>query len=98
MLLYYGGFKEFNDCAIRLAKNYNEYEVTAAKGYEDVTGKRMQYRDAIQVLTVHAYNSAVKFFTPGGVHKQHLTALGLSFLEAAYFFGSRVPRRMFHRP
>ena len=41
-----------------------------------------------KILTVCAYNSVVKFFAPGGVHKQHLMALGLSFLEVAYFFGS----------
>ena len=49
----------------------------------------MQYPHAIQALTVHAYNHTVKFFAPGGVYKGHLTALGLSFLEVAYFFGSQ---------
>ena len=87
MRLYYGKYKDFNDCALRLMRNYNEYEVTVTRGFEDEANKRMQYRDAVKVLTVRAYNSAVNFFTPGGVHKQHLTALGLSFLEVAYFFG-----------
>ena len=53
----------------------------------------MQYPHAIQALTVHAYNHTVKFFAPGGVYKGHLTALGLSFLEVSYFFGSQ-----FHDP
>ena len=87
MRLYYGDYKDFNDCALRLVKNYNEQEVTPTSGYEDVANKRMQYRDAVKALTVYAYNNAVKFFALRGVHKQHLTALGLSFLEAAYFFG-----------
>ena len=86
MRLYYGEYKDFNDCALRLVKNYNEQEVAPAGGQE-TAAKRMQYRDAIKILTVYAYHSAVKFFAPRGVHKQHLTALGLSFLEAAYFFG-----------
>ena len=38
---------------------------------------------------VHAYNHTVKYFAPGGVYKGHLTALGLSFLEVAYFFGGQ---------
>ena len=75
--LFYGNFQAFNDCAIRLMRNYNDGE----------TGKRMHYRDAVKILTVHAYHACVRFFAPGGVHKQHLTALGLSFLEAARFFG-----------
>ena len=87
MRLYYGNYKDFNDCALQLVKNYNEHEVTPTRGYEDVANKRMQYRDAVKALTVYAYNNAVKFFAQRGVHKQHLTALGLSFLEAAYFFG-----------
>ena len=49
----------------------------------------MQYPHAIQALTVHAYNHTVKYFVPDGVYKGHLTALGLSFLEVAYFFGSQ---------
>ena len=49
----------------------------------------MQYPHAIQALTVHAYNHTVKYFAPGGVYKGHLTALGLSFLEVAYFFGGQ---------
>ena len=53
----------------------------------------MQYLHAIQALTVHAYNHTVKYFAPGGVYKGHLTALGLSFLEVAYFFGGQ-----FHDP
>ena len=53
----------------------------------------MQYPHAIQALTVHAYNHTVKYFAPGGVYKGHLTALGLLFLEVAYFFGSQ-----FHDP
>ena len=56
----------------------------------------MQYRDA--VLTVHTYNSADKFFAPGRVHKQHLMALGLSFLKAAYFFGSEFRDECFTGP
>ena len=42
---------------------------------------------------VHAYNHTVKYFAPSGVYKGHLTALGLSFLEVAYFFGGQ-----FHDP
>ena len=38
---------------------------------------------------VHAYNHTVKYFVPSGVYKGHLTALGLSFLEVAYFFGGQ---------
>ena len=53
----------------------------------------MQYPHAIQALTVHAYNHTVKYFAPGGVYKGHLTALGLSFLEVAYFFSGQ-----FHDP
>ena len=49
----------------------------------------MQYPHAIQALTVHAYNHTVKYFVSGGVYKGHLTALGLSFLEVAYFFGGQ---------
>ena len=30
------------------------------------------------------------YFVPGGVYKGHLTALGLSFLEVAYFFASHL--------
>ena len=86
MRLYYGEYKDFNDCALRLVKNYNEQEVAPVGGQQTAT-KRMQYRDAVKILTVYAYHSAVKFFAPHGVHKQHLTALGLSFLEAAHFFG-----------
>ena len=44
---------------------------------------------------VHAYNSAVKFFAPSGVHKQHLMVLGLSFLEVAYFFGGKFRDKCF---
>ena len=87
MCLYYGKYKDFNDCALRLMRNYNEHEVTATRGFEDEVNKRMQYRDAIKVLTMRAYNSAVNFFAPSRVHKQHLTVLGLSFLKVAYFFG-----------
>ena len=75
MRLYYGEYKDFNDCALRLVKNYNEQEV-APVGGQETAAKRMQYRDAIKVLTVYAYHSVVKFFAPRGVHKQHLTALG----------------------
>ena len=49
----------------------------------------MQYPHAVQALTVHAYNHTVKYFAPGGVYKGHLMALGLSFLEVAYFFGGQ---------
>ena len=58
----------------------------------------MQYRDAVKILTVRAYNSAVNFFSPGKVHKQHLTVLGLSFLEAAYFFGGEFRDECFTGP
>ena len=34
----------------------------------------------------------------GGVHKQHLMALGLSFLEAAYFFGGEFRDECFTGP
>ena len=95
MRLYYGKYKDFNDCALRLMRNYYEYEVTVMRGFEDEANKRMQYRDAIKVLTVRAYNSAVNFFAPGGIHKQHLTALGLSFLEVAYFFGGEFRDKCF---
>ena len=95
MRLYYGKYKDFNDCALRLMKNYNEHEVTATRGFEDEANKRMQYRDAVKVLTVRAYNSAVNFFAPGGVHKQHLMALGLSFLKVAYFFGGEFRDKCF---
>ena len=87
MRLYYGDYKDFNDCAIRLMRNYNAYELSATADPEDDANKRMQYRDAVKALTVCAYHEAVKFFSPGKVHKQHLTVLGLSFVEAAYFFG-----------
>ena len=98
MLLYYRSFEDFNDCTLQLVKNYNKYKVTPTKGYEDVANKQMQYRDAVQVLTVHAYNNAVKFFTLSRVHKQHLTALGLSFLEATYFFGGKFRDESFTGP
>ena len=60
---------------------------------DNLSDKRMQYPHAIQALTVHAYNHTVKYFAPGGVYKGHLAALGLSFLEVAYFFGGQ-----FHDP
>ena len=97
MRLYYGEYKDFNDCALRLVKNYNEQEVVPAGGHENVA-KRMQYRDGIKALMVYAYHSAVKFFAPRGVHKQHLMALGLSFLEAAYFFGGEFRDGCFTGP
>ena len=53
----------------------------------------MHYPHAVQALTVHAYNHTIKYFAPGGVYKGHLTALGLLFLEVAYFFGGQ-----FHDP
>ena len=98
MRLYYGDYKDFNDCALRLVKNYNEQEGTPTSGYEDVANKRMQYRDAVKALMVYAYNNAVKFFAPHGVHKQHLTALGLSFLKAAHFFGGEFRDGCFTGP
>ena len=55
----------------------------------------MQYRDAVQVLMVCAYNHTVKFFTPGRVHKGHLMVLGLLFLEATYYFGSEFCKECF---
>ena len=98
MLLYYGSYEDFNDCALRLAKNFNKYEVMPTKGFEGGANKQMQYRDAIQVLMVYAYNSAVKFFAPSRVHKQHLMVLGLSFLKAAYFFGGEFRDKCFTGP
>ena len=77
---------------IRLLRNWNRYELISREG-DDLSDKRMQYPHAIQVLTVHAYNHTIKYFVPGGVYKGHLMALGLSFLEVAYFFGSQ-----FHDP
>ena len=93
--LFYGNFQGFNDCAIRLMRNYNANEVTSTHGYHDETGKRMQYRDAVKVLTVYAYHTCVRFFAPGRVHKQHLTALGLSFLKVARFFGGEFRDEVF---
>ena len=53
MLLYYGSYEDFNDCALQLMKNFNKYEVTPTKGFDGEANKQMQYRDAIQVLTVY---------------------------------------------
>ena len=97
MRLYYGKYKDFNDCAIRLMRNYNTYELSATANSEDDANKRMQYRDAVKVLTVRAYHDAVNFFSPGKVHK-HLTVLGLSFVEAAYFFGGEFRDECFTGP
>ena len=73
---------------IRLLRNWNQYELISREG-DDLSDKRMQYPHAIQALTVHVYNHTVKYFVPGGVYKGHLMALGLSFLEVAYFFSSQ---------
>ena len=40
----------------------------------------------------------LKFFAPGRVHKQHLMALGLSFLEAAHYFGGEFRNKCFTGP
>ena len=52
MRLYYGTYKDFNDCALRLMKNYNQHKVTATRGFKDEANKRMQYWDAVKVLMV----------------------------------------------
>ena len=98
MAVNFGDFRQFNDCTLRLWQNYNQYEVTMKKGYEGIAGKRMQYRDAVQVLMVCSYNLAIEYFTPGTIHKGHWTVLGLSFLEAAYFFGSKFREECFTGP
>ena len=96
LVLHFGDFEQFNDCAIRLLRNWNRYELVSQEG-DDLSDKRMQYPHAIQALTVHAYNHTIKFFAPGGVYKGHLTALGLSFLEVAYFFGGQFRDPAFTR-
>ena len=73
---------------IRLLRNWNWYELISREG-DDLSDKRMQYPHAIQALMVHAYNHTVKYFAPSGVYKGHLMALGLSFLEVAYFFSGQ---------
>ena len=88
LVLHFGDFEQFNDCAIRLLRNWNRYELVSREG-DDLSDKRMQYPHAIQALMVHAYNHTIKFFVPGGVYKGNLMALGLSFLEVAYFFGGQ---------
>ena len=48
MRLYYRKYKDFNDCALRVVRNYNEHEVTPTRGYEDEANKQMQYQDAVK--------------------------------------------------
>ena len=86
--VHFGDYTAFNDYAIRLCQGYND-----SRRPDDLFTKPMKYQDAIRILCVFSYNFCVKYFSGGGVHNGHRAALGLSFLNAARFFGGEFRRK-----
>ena len=88
MRVHFGDYKNFNDLALHLAANYNKYKPSHNPGKE-MEERKMQYKDAVNILIIYNYNWCMQYLCGGGIHKGHWQVLGMSFLETAQFFGGQ---------
>ena len=84
--LYYGTYRDFNNCALWLLAYWN---------IEQRPHTKLQYIDAVRIMICYAYHhTANNHFDKSGMHDNHLAHLTFSFLQVAKFFGAefRDPR------